>query len=63
MGMQLKVQSELGDAAQMARTWGMQLKVKETVIMPFSLYVLTLFAHSYDFTLMVHHNESKGGKC
>ena len=53
IGMQLKVQSELGDAAQMTRIWGMQLKIKGTVIMPFNLYVITLFAHSCDLTLMV----------
>ena len=63
MGMQLKIQSEFGDVAQIAKTWGMQLKVKGTITTPFSLYVLTLFAHSCDLTLMVQHNESRGGKC
>ena len=54
----------LGDAAQdITWIWGMQLKVKDTITTPFSLYVLTLFAHSYNLTLMVQHNESRGGKC
>ena len=56
------VLSKYGDAAQIARVWGMQLKIKGTVITPFSLYVLTLFAHSYNLTLMVQHNESRGGQ-
>ena len=60
MGIQLKVRSELRDAAQIARAWGMQLKVKGTVITPFSLYVLALFADSCVLTFMVQHNESRG---
>ena len=57
------VLSEYGDAAQTATTWGMRLKAKSTITTPFSPYVLTLFAHSYDLTLMVQHNESRGDKC
>ena len=52
-----------GDAAQTATTWGMGLKAKGINTTPFSPYVLTLFAHSCDLTLMVQHNESRGDKC
>ena len=52
-----------GDAAQTATTWKMRSKIKSTITMPFSPYVLVLFAHSCDLTLMVQHNESRGDKC
>ena len=52
-----------GDAAQTATTWKMRSKIKSTITTPFSQYVLVLFAHSCDLTLMVQHNESRGDKC